>query len=149
MNKIFFVFAVAFTALILSGCGKSHKEIVPWVPAHADLRFDKDTVDLMITPQSDEFSIGFHKSNDPIPENIKPTMTVDIADSTVELGTQVTFPDYSERVTGIEAVYDATGNKGSIKIKVHPKAITKPLHLTLVTLGIPNSKVVINLIPAQ
>lgn len=149
MKKYILILAVALTVVVISGCGKSHTERVALF-SYTDLRFDKDTVDLVITPESDEFTIGFYRSNDAKPEsgNTSVRRYVYILTSSAKLGTQVTFPAYNNGSEDIAVDYNAAGC-GNIVMKVNPEAITEPLQLTLGIHVKPDPTVVINLIPAQ
>lgn len=151
MKKIILLVVVVCTALIISSCKKQ----TYFKESYTDLRFDKDTVNLMITSESNEFSIDFYKSNDAVPDEytlVTPSsLIMEIVKSTAEVGTHFTFPTVmtnSQKYIRVED-YDSSRDKGSIKIKVYPKEIKESLQITLKESTFPHPTVTINLIPAD
>lgn len=141
---MYIVVSAIFVTCIMSGCREKETHY-GWGQPSVALKFEKDTVNLMITPESDEYRIGFGTSNDTVPN--QPTALVYVTNSTVKIGTQVNITDYNEKLEDIVARYDDGGRSGSIKLKVYPNEIAEPLHMTFESNGLPKSSVTINLIP--
>lgn len=148
MRNVIIICAIALVAFVTTGC----KEDVYAKPSYTDMRFDQDTIDLIVTPESSEFTIGFHKSSDPVPDqydlvNINRCL-VQATELTARPFVHYSFPQWYGNNDFIQVYYNVSPEKGTITIKVYPDQITKPLRLALDALASPNPRVVINLIPA-
>lgn len=141
---------LSLSTIVNIGCKKA--EINKSKAVFINLEFDQQQEDITITPESEIFNIGFHKTTDVIPDNsieLPETILSIASGSSAKMNRHFTIPGYDLTANFFKVTYNKSESTGDFQLKVFPSEITEPVELVIYAPMTVDRKTTIRLIPAE